>query len=446
MSSNFDWSQFEEVKPETFDWSQFEEVTSEKQPISLPKLGFKKKVAEESKIPEMKRTLGRTGKVVGSTVIGLPGDIVSQIGTGLNFLAKNVPGGKPKSEEELKQITENPLTSKKISEGIEKFFPSTQARTPEEKEWEENLSLITSLVTPLPTGKTKAIDPRTASKLYKAGKSLGLSAKELTPLIQGEVKTSVLGKFAKKTKALKKTLDMTEGKLSDIYTGIKESASKFPKIPGKDTSNLIDKFQDIKFGLQKTLQPSPDKKAAIGFIDAAIEKANNFGTSPEELINFYQDINNAVNWNAIKGGRKVLSNLKSPIIETLESTNPKIAKDFVGANALWSKLKGFEKQIGIPKIEKYIDYGEAPALLASLAFGNYGKAATTASAIAFRRVATKLLSDPKWQNIHARILSSIKNQTPAQATKLLQILKNRIKTEMPKEYEGIDWSEFEKAD
>lgn len=433
MSSKFNWDQFQSVddssKSSGFNWEEFQ--TSD---------GLRK-----NKVPEMKRELGRAAKVVGSTLVGMPGDI-SQLAQKIpKFLSEKITGqqlpeGIDKSIRDLSPFGQLP-TSEEITQDVEQFAPDLAPKNEQEKEFEENLSLLASILTPGPKSKAAAafVDPKKASQLYRAGRSLGLTAEQLTPLFQGESKSAVLGKFAKKTPVLKRSFASTEAALSDAYSGLKEQAGKLPRFRANEANKLIDKFEDIKISLEKTLQPSPDKKAAISFIDGAIEKANNFGTSPEELLNFYQDINLAVNWNAIRGGKKVLGQLKIPIKDVLNETHPDLWKKFEDTNQLWGRLKNIEKKIGLPKIEKYIQLGEGLGLLTGLAFGNVGAILPAASTFAGRRIATKLLTDPKWQSLHKKALHAIKTENVSLGNKTLQIIKEKTKKELPEEYEEIEW-------
>lgn len=417
MSTKFDWSQFKNVeskeKPQQFDWSQFETMGQEKQSKLLPKLGLGKESSEESKIPEMQRTLGRTGKVVGTIVAGIPGDVASQIGSGLNWLAKRVPFGKPKSEEELKQITENPFTSESIKKGIEKVVPSLKPINEEEKDWEENLGLLTSLAIPFPGGKTKAVNPKTRNALYQAGKRLGMSEKDLTPLLHGKISENILGKLSNKSKEAAKSLSLTREALGDVYETLKNRGASVGKISGKIASELGEDLGKFRYSLTRTLAASPEKQNMINFLEKAQENVMNFGASPEDLINFWQDINRSVNWKALEGGKKVLANAKHFVEKALTKTNPSLARDFKDANKLWAKSSQVLKAIGPKKFEEFIDATAYTALAGALVTGNVGYAKKIALTMAGKKalgsVATKLLTDPKWQNLNGKLLQAIKN-------------------------------------
>lgn len=455
MSTKFDWSQFETVSPQNsdqgFDWNQFEmheEPEEKTRSIDLPKAGFGKHFAEKSQIPEMERTLGRTGKVVGSTVAGLPGDVAGLIGQGLNVLAENVPGGKPKSEEELKEITENPFTSTSIQRGLEKISPSLAPKNSEEKEWEENLGLITSLLIPVPGGQSKKVtDPRLQSKIYKAGKALGFSGKELTPLLQGEMKTELLSKLTKKSKGIEKALSLTKNKMDAVYENILERSSVLPEISEKNSEKLITEFSKARHSLAKTIKAAPDKEAAIKYIDESLEKIRNFGADPQELINGYFDINRTVNWNSIRGGKKALAQLKEPIKQVLRLENPKLAADFENANRLYAQMKTFEKSVGLPKIAEFGSYSKANEFLMALLSGNLVglKGAGTAYGTykGAQKVAIELLTNPKWQNLHRKLMHAVKRGLVRSGPVLINELKNLTKRDLPEVEEKFDWSKFQ---
>jgi hypothetical protein len=452
MTSKFDWNNFEESgEPSgSFEWDQFTEASSQENGINFPSLGKNKKVRGPSSISNMQQELGKKAKVVGSSVLGIPGDIAKTISSVPAYLLEKITG--MENPEEISSFLRmmSPLgglpTTSELVEKTEELVPSLAPKDEKEREQEENLSLLTSLLVPFPSGKANAAkkftDPKTLDKLYQAGKSMGLNAKQLAPLFQGESKVNFLGKFAKQSPKLKKTFQSTEDVLSGVYSNISEKASKLPKVSEKSLDNLIDKFTDIKINLQKTLKASPEKQSAIHFIEEAIEKANNFGASPEDLINFYHDINSSVNWKAVKGGKKVLASLKKPTMEALKEADPKLAESFSNTNILYSKLKNIQKEIGLPKFEKYIEFGKWAGLLTSLAFGDPQSIASAGAAIVLPKIATKLLTDPKWQSLHKRIIHSIKTENASLGFKAFQALKEKIKKEEPESYEEIDWNEF----
>jgi hypothetical protein len=438
MSANFNWDQFDSVSQEKpvqesseFNWDQFEEAPS--------------------KVARAKREVGRAGKTIGSTLLGMPGDVAQSIQNIPKYLSEKLTGRETPKEVSSILRALGPFaglpTSQEVSGGVEQVLPSLAPKDEQEREQEENLSLLTSLLVPSPGGKGKAVqkftDPKTLDKLYKAGKAMGLSPKQLTPLFQGPLKTQAALKIGGKSKGLEKAIALSGEALSDLYTKLGEKAAKLPRLSEQTTENMVDKFTKIRSQLGKTIQPSPDKQAAIHFIENAIEKINNSGATPEELVNFYQDINSAINWNAIKNGRKVLGNLKKPVLEALKEASPKIAREFENTNALYSKYKNFEKMVGPSKLGDFIEFGKWSGLLAGLVSGNVKKTLGAAVGVSVApKISEQLLTNPKWQSLTKRILHSIKEGSKPAAFKAFQMLKEKVKKEMPEEYEDIDWDEF----
>lgn len=441
------------------------------------------------------RDIARSAKSIGSTALGMPGDLFSFLGNLTHSAIQKLSGDRLPEYEKFRPFLSmvipgaNLPTSGEIKQQIEDLSKGyLTPQTPGEEKYEEALELLTALAMPGPGGKVKPIrallgaalgmgakevaqstgqsegvqeaakfitslipliaegkiKPTTqeAKKLYDAGKAVGLSEKELTPLLQSEKKINRLGKFARQNQGIRKSLAETESKLSDVYRDVKLRSRKLPHISFDETEKLNQSFADVIVDLRKTLKAAPDKEGAIKFIEGAIERVNNFGATPEELINFYQDINKAVNWNAIKGGKKDLQRIKKPILDALRKANPEIAQEFESANQLWSKLKDFQGKVGYGKFEKWITLGEAAAFLGNLMTFNVPGLVTTTGAEAGRQIATKLLTDPKWQGIHRNILHSIKNNNTKLAASALTQLKKRVKQEFPEEYEEIKWPEF----
>ena len=219
-------------------------------------------------------------------------------------------------------------------------------------------------------------------------------------------------------------------------------ASELPGFSPDEAKNLTQSFTDVTSDLRKTLKAPPKKEEAIKLLEGAIENVNNFGASPEELINFYQDVSEAVDWKAIKGGKKHLQRIKKSILEALHEADPEIAKKFESTNELWDKLKYFRENVGKGDLEEWNALGEGAAFLGNLATRNIEGLVEITGIVLGREIVTKLLTDPKWQGIHRNIMHSIKrNDTKAGAATLSQ-LKRRVKQEFPEEYEEIEWPVF----
>lgn len=437
MTTNFDWDQFEESEPSSaeFDWGKFEET--------------KKK----PDIKEMKRTTGRHAKVIGSEILGIPGDIKDLISRG-GAKAAELITGKTISEEQIKKAGAlmggfDLPTSEQIKGIVEKGLPELAPRDEKEKSDEAALGLISGLLIPSPLGKGKALAKTKGAKeleaLYKHGKAMGLSAKQLTPLFQSEKKLRFFGRMAKRSPGVKKTLELTEDTLSKSYNKLSKDADKLPDLSRKVESKLVSSFRKIKNGLQDTIKASPDKESAIHFIEDSIEKIISEGATSKQLMNFYKDIGSSVNWTAIRGGKKALSQLKAPIYKALAESDPRLFKNFKATNDLYSRLKKTEKAIGLSKIAKYMDYGKWATALSSLTFGSTVGLKAAMGAEVAQRISTQILTNPHYAKLEKSIINSMKTGKKAAAWKTYQSFKRTLRKEDPSLYEEIDWDELDKG-
>lgn len=295
-------------------------------------------------------------------------------------------------------------------------------------------SILPSLVSKklIPTGKD-------AKEIVDAGRRIGLSEAQITPLIQGEKKVSLLSKVARKGTKTKELFSSIKEKLGDSYQDIKNSVKNLGNVNAANQKTLIDKFTTIKNDLQKTLKASPDKEAAINFIEAAIDKVSKSGASPEELINFWQDINKSVRWNSIQGGKKALTRLKEPISEVLHNVAPSAAKDFEMTNQLYSKYAQISKKLKPDLVDSFVNKGEilatAPAALA-LMQGNPWALGALASESSLRLLGSEMLINPYFQSIAKKLVTNF-NQSSAKG---ITSLVNQVQDYMKRKHPNEDWS------
>ena len=282
-----------------------------------------------------------------------------------------------------------------------------------------------------PSGKAKP--------LAEAGRALGLTEQEITPLIQSEKKVATLSKIAKKDYKTKELFGAIKEKLSDSYESLKSSPVAKSDIAHKQTSNLIRKFVDIETDLTKTLQPSPDKEAAIKFINGATEKLIRDGATSEELINFWQDINKSVKWNSIQGGKKSLAKLKEPILETLKEVDPMMAKNFEMTNQLYSKYVNVAKKMKPDIIDSFAKKAELMTLgpaAYGLATGNPWIFFGLAGERATRVLAREMLINPYFQNAANKFAQNLNSSSVSGIKQGLSETRKLLEKKHPNE----DWN------
>lgn len=295
-----------------------------------------------------------------------------------------------------------------------------------------------------PSAFSKRIAPfsKKGKSIVEAGRKANLTEKEIAPLIQGKTKLATFGKLARKGSKTQKTFAKIESKLGDAYSGIKEAASTLPNLTPSQSTKLLDGFGKVNKELRTTLKAAPEKQSAINFIQEAMENVRNQGASPEELIGFWQDINQAVNWNSIKGGKKSLAALKKPIAHALEEVSPDLYRHFEDTNKLYSKFKQVSKTLKPDIVDKWLNKGEAGALIFGLATANPWILKKVGGEAAVRTISRELLTNPRLQTLSNKMLQAVRKNKGASASSLLRQTKNLLNKEHPEE----DWSFLEVED
>ena len=292
----------------------------------------------------------------------------------------------------------------------------------------------------LPSGISKKLIPTKKTKeIVDAGRKIGLDDKLITPLIQSENKAELLSKVSRKGPKTKKLFANIKEKLGDSYETIKSSPEAGRAIPIVERSNLIDEFNQIRGNLSKTLAPSPDKEAAIKFIETSVKNLSNSQITPEHLVNFWQDINKSVKWNSIQGGKKALAQLKKPILESLQKVSPQIAKDFEMTNQLYSKYAQISKRLKPDIIDSFISKAEVlaiPGAAISLVSGNPFILSGLASEHAMRVLGREMLINPYFQNVATKL---VKNFNQSSLKGMTQSV-NQVKEYLDRKHPNEDWS------
>lgn len=283
----------------------------------------------------------------------------------------------------------------------------------------------------------KVMPTKEAGKnIAKAGRNVGLTEKQIAPLMQSEKKIATLSKVARKSEGTKSKFESIKESLGDSYQNIKQIVSKAPNLTKKQNDSLIGRFSNIRDELAKTVKASPDKESAIKFIDDAIIKLQNSGASPEELVNFWQDINKSVKWNSIQGGKKSLSALKDPILDVLKETSPKAAELFEQTNLLYSKYSTIAKQLKPGVVDAFLNKAEFLAIIPSglaLITGNPMPFTALGSELAVRTLASEMLTNPYFQNIANKLVKNFNQASVKGVTDTMTNVKEYMQRKHPEE-------------
>ena len=305
----------------------------------------------------------------------------------------------------------------------------------------EELASGIEIAAPLLQGAvSKKLLPKAGSEaenIVNAGRKIGLSEKQITPLIQSPTKTNIVSKLARKGEKTQKLFGSIKEKFGDSYEAIKDSASAKTALPLSEKSVLKQKFVDISRDLEKTLAKSTDRKGALEFVNEAIDTLQKRAVvTPEHLISFWQDVNKSVDWNKISGGKKALTRLKKPVLEAMEQISPQLAKDFELTNKVASKYYEISKKLKPDLIDSFLNKAEVvsigPSIIA-LAAGNPWAFSSLASESAVRYLATEMLTNPYFQNLSRKLVTNINQGSVKGATSIINQSKEYMQRKHPDE-------------
>lgn len=287
-----------------------------------------------------------------------------------------------------------------------------------------------------------AYGPKKMKDLIDFARKKGLTEEEIAGLVKGDRAAKAWAKLAKKGGKTEKLLESIEEKAGSSIQNVKEASKNLGPISGELSGELGDQFGEILKDLQQTVRPSSDKQLAIKFIEEAYENIMNQGTTPERLINFWQDINSEVNWNSIKNGKKSLERLKKPIKNVLTRIDPALSKDFELANTLYSRSQLLSKALKPNMVDNILDKGPTGAAMLSVALGDLGIISKYIGADVVRTISREMIFNPRIQNISKKMFMAIRDEKPKAAQELLKIFKKEIEKDNPDIFEGVDISEI----
>lgn len=301
------------------------------------------------------------------------------------------------------------------------------------------VEIVGSFAPSIVEGRLRPTRGSAAEQTVEQGRKLGLNEKQITPLVQGETKTSVLSKVAHKGEKNKELFASIKERLGDSYNRIKASPEAKKALTKVEQGELHREFTKIRHDLSRTLAPSPEKEAAIAYIDKSLMTLRKGRVTPEHLVNFWQDVNKTVKWNSIQGGKQALARLKNPVADTLKKVSPKLAEDFEMTNNLYSKYSQISRKLKPDIVDSFINKGEIAAIpAAGIAFvtGNPWVAAGIGSEITARILAREMLINPYFQNLATKLVQNFN----AGSMKAVEISVKQAQEYLQRKHPNEDWS------
>lgn len=279
-------------------------------------------------------------------------------------------------------------------------------------------------------GLGKKINPTKAQKeIVEEARALGLTDKEIAPLIQGENKQKFLSKLAERRGRSQQALKSSKGKLDTVYKTLQKGEEATKTLSSTKSNKVVKSIQDKLSELPSATQDLISKD-----FTQLLEKP----ITGDSLINFYSDINSTYS----KGGAP-LGILKEPIKDALSSISPKLANNFQTTNKLYSKYYQIANRLKPNLVSDLVTAGEATRLMFGVATGNFPLLIETVGESAARSLATEMLINPRFQNLGNKMVSALnQNSVPAAKRILQQMIKETkdVSPEVARELQKLDIS------
>lgn len=285
-----------------------------------------------------------------------------------------------------------------------------------------------------------------AKELLKFGREKGLTDTQLAPLIHPKRTSNLLGTAALRSKRAGKALAESENALGDVYSSLIEKGKNMPNASRGQQENLFKHFEEVSDRIKLSGAKTPDEKAAIEIIRELTNDFASNGIDPARIMATWQSINKAVNWNSIRGGKKILSKLKDPLEKLFTDLAPKEAKEFKMVNKLWGNLKDISSHIKpkqVSDMEKIATWGPWATGFYKLAISGNPKAlGAIATAHGGRLLATEMLINPNLNGLMQKTLGNmIKGGKPLIKKAILDLKKGLEK--YPEIYNEFKWDQLE---
>ena len=319
--------------------------------------------------------------------------------------------------------------------------------------------LVAKGATPIATGRQEngqstlqvAVQQNPELKqMYDYGRSIGLSDKDLTPILQPNWKSRLLGTFAKKTHGMREQMDKTRKQIGNNYTKLKNEG-RTDLVTPVNQNKLFNEVLNLHTEIQNTNILNEDSKSMLNSLEDFMDGMATKPQTVDTLINSYQNINGIPSWKSDADSKRRLLEVNGFIQKAISSKNPRIGKEFAFTNRMYARTKNLAKEVGMRRDpENMFTVGETFGLLSGLGYGaitgDFKKAIPIIGLSASRRIATQLITNPRLQGIHRNILRALESGDKTAYTNALKQLEPILKSEAPKEWKEAKSRRFKVKD
>jgi hypothetical protein len=274
-------------------------------------------------------------------------------------------------------------------------------------EWVQGLAEIPGQIGP--SFGSKLIPNKNQAGLVQEARKLGLTDQQITPLIQGKSKSNVLGSFAEKR-------FITPGKLKNSYEAINRTFDGLASRP--DAKKSLNQFQFQRFAsdIQEKLKNMPAGLREI--VREDLQDLLNGNRTGNEIINFFRDLNHYIADPKLNASQ--LGLLKGPITTALGQLSPDLARDFNTTNKLYAGYKNIASKLSPSVSSDLMQAGKAGLFLHGIVTGNLPEVASVIGYQAASMMASEILTNPRFQNYSAQIVSALNKNQVSAAKKILE--------------------------
>lgn len=278
-------------------------------------------------------------------------------------------------------------------------------------EWAQTIAKIAPFLGPDIT--KKLIEKGNYKKIIQEARKLGLSDKEITPLIQSELKQKWLSKIAPKKGTVKESISSTKRALDQAYEKMNVSEKATEILPAKSANELLEGLIDASGKL-----PSEARNRVMKDVEELF-------TNPitgQSMFNLWKDINYY-----LSKGEKQLGILKEPLRKAISTLSPELGKDFETINLMYTKYYPIAQKLKPTKSDDFISAIEKLGLLGGVMTWNFPLIKTLAGEQAAKQIAKHMLVNPKFQQIGNKMVVAVNENKYNLAVKAIDELKKEMK-------------------
>lgn len=305
-----------------------------------------------------------------------------------------------------------------IGGGLKEF-----AKQKDAPEWVQTLADIA----PWLFSKKGLIPKKNQKEVVEFLRGKGFSDKEITPLIQGKAKLSVLSKLGKRGARVEERLENIKDKFQKSYDVFRAKGKDLPLSRNK-VSSFMKKFDEVWEDI-----PADQKK----IMEPLVEEFKSKPVTRATQQDLFHGINRQIYGKGKVGSKEILNKLKDPLYEGMELTSPGSGKDFKLLNELNAKKFEVMKKLAPNQLDRLASLLEFAGIARAIGTGNFKEAAVIVGEAGTRKLMTEFLINPHLQNISKRMIEALaKNKVPI-AEKLEKKVKQEIKRTLPDIYKKL---------